>query len=295
MIQKIFGRQKPNSAEIQSQISSTQGEPLAAPDANATHDALDLVYGVAQSVGRLREHNEDALFTLGSHLAYEDTRNYFGFFVVADGMGGHADGELASGLAVRIIAEQILGKVLNGYLSNQVGSAADFIKNALEEGFQEANFAVKKQVPGGGTTLTALLIYQGQLIIAHVGDSRAYHIAPDGTAVALTRDHSFVSQLVELGQLSPEEAAVHPQRNILSQAVGQWEPLIPDIVSKPLPNQGHLLICSDGLWGVVPEKKVTQIITSTREPQEACYKLINSANQAGGPDNITAILIRLPE
>jgi serine/threonine protein phosphatase PrpC len=276
-------------------MTPAQKDQLSNPDANIAQISLELVFGSAQSVGQQREHNEDALFTLSSHLVYEDTRKFFGFFVVADGMGGHADGELASGLAVRIIAEQVIGKILNGYVTIQEETVTDSVKVLLEEGFQEANYAVKKQVPGGGTTLTALLIYQGQLILAHVGDSRAYYIHPDGTVLALTRDHSFVGQLVELGQLTPEEASVHPQRNILSMAVGQWEPLTPDIVSKPLPNKGHLLVCSDGLWGVVPEKRVAQVINSTREPQEACHKLIDLANQAGGPDNITAILIRLPD
>jgi len=295
IIQRILNRQRPNPDENQSPMSTPHSEPLSNLDQNVTNNSLGLIFSAAQSVGRQREHNEDALFTLGSHLVYEDTQIYFGFFVVADGMGGHADGELASGLAVRIIVDQVLSKVLNGFILNQEKIDPDTLKGLLEEGFQEANYAVKKQVPGGGTTLTALLIYQGQLILVHVGDSRAYYINPDGIAQALTRDHSFVSQLVELGQLSPEEASVHPQRNILSMAVGQWEPLLPDIVVKPLPDHGHLLLCSDGLWGVVPEKKVAQIINSARDPQEACQKLIDSANQAGGPDNITAILIRISD
>jgi PPM family protein phosphatase len=295
LIQKILNRQKPKPDENQPTMSATQSKPQSNPDLPAIKNPLGLVFGAAQSVGRQREHNEDALFALGTYLLYEDNRNLFGFFVVADGMGGHADGELASGLAVKVIAERVVGKALHLFITNQEKLATDSLKVVLEEGFQEANYAVKKQVPGGGTTLTALLIYQDQLVLAHVGDSRVYHIDPEGTTHVLTRDHSFVNQLVELGHLTPDEASVHPQRNILSMAVGQWEPLFPDLVVRSLPDQGHLLLCSDGLWGVVPEKKIAQSINLSEDPEEACHKLIDLANQAGGPDNITAILIRLPD
>lgn len=111
----------------------------------------------------------------------------------------------------------------------------------------------------------------------------------------LTRDHSLVQRLVELGQITDAEAAVHPQKNVLYRALGQGEPFSPDISTSPIPPNGYLLICSDGLWGVVPEEEITRIIFEAANPQEACSALVAAANEAGGPDNITAILVHLPD
>ena len=111
----------------------------------------------------------------------------------------------------------------------------------------------------------------------------------------LTRNHSLVMRMIELGQLTEEEAAVHPQRNVLYRALGQGEPFLPDVTTFPIPKSHYFLICSDGLWGVVPEEEISQIILSAPNPQVACQLLVNAANDHGGPDNITAILVQLPE
>jgi protein phosphatase len=132
-----------------------------------------------------------------------------------------------------------------------------------------------------------------QLTVGHVGDSRAY-IIKNNHAEVITRDHSQVSRLMELGMVSPEEAAVHPQRNILYRAIGQGANLEVDAFIQPIPNAGSLLICSDGLWGVVAEDEILRIIQEADHPQVACEQLVQAANDAGGPDNITAILIRFP-
>ena len=133
------------------------------------------------------------------------------------------------------------------------------------------------------------------MTIAHVGDSRAYTVSEDGQVEVLTRDHSLVQRLVELGQITDEEAAVHPQKNVLYRALGQGEPFSPDIRTIPTPQHGYLLICSDGLWGVVPEEQIIKIILESENPQDACSALVAAANEAGGPDNITAILVHLPD
>lgn len=294
LFQKILGRQKPHPEQNEATLPLSQALSKAVPDQEQLSSSLEWDFATAQSVGRQRESNEDALFTFGSHLSFEEFQTFVGFFVVADGMGGHVNGEIASGLAVRTIAEQVVKKTFDYFLSNEPMPDTAGYTELLVNATQEANQAIKKQVPGGGTTLTALLIIQGQLLLIHVGDSRAYLITPDGAAHQLTHDHSFVRQLVDSGQLSPEEASVHPQRNILSMALGQLEPLEPEIVTQPIPEKGHILICSDGLWGVLSEINIVHIIQSTDDLSKACHKLIEAANQAGGPDNITAILIRTP-
>jgi PPM family protein phosphatase len=290
LIDKLLGRQrlrteekKPPSEEKNALVEKVK--PIS--------KHLFWTYGQFQSIGRQRDHNEEALFIFSGYLVHKDQQSFAGFFAVADGMGGHANGEIASSLAVQTMGRHVIEKIFNepGLLSDELDS--DAIKEILADSIQAANQTIKKEVPGGGTTLTAILIYH-QLYILHVGDSRAYLIPVSGEIKVLTHDHSFVRQLVDLGQISPEEALTHPQRNVLSMALGQWDPLAPDIFTTPIPSNGHLLICSDGLWSVVPEGKLVELIRNSVSPQQACEDLVQAANDAGGPDNITAILISLP-
>ena len=164
----------------------------------------------------------------------------------------------------------------------------------MEKGVEEANETVLRRDLGGGTTLTAALVLGERLTIAHVGDSRAYLIDMDRNIEVLTRDHSFVNRLIELGQITQQEAAVHPQRNVLYRALGQGEPFVPDIITAPLPHPGFLLICSDGLWGVVEQEVILDNIFSAPTPELACRNLAQLANAAGGPDNISVILVQMP-
>jgi serine/threonine protein phosphatase PrpC len=148
-------------------------------------------------------------------------------------------------------------------------------------------------VPGGGTTLTAVLLLGSLMTIGHVGDSRAY-LFSNGHGEVLTRDHSLVKRLEELGQLTEAEAAVHPQRNVLYKAIGQGANLEVDVLTHPVPKDGFLMLCSDGLWGVVAEEDIERIVWNSPHPQIACDELVRAANAAGGPDNITAILVYFP-
>lgn len=258
----------------------------------ARHDELRI--GRLSSVGQVRSHNEDALMTLTTEHLGDGAIGPFGFFVVADGMGGHQAGEVASSVAARMVTHRIVQDVLTPYLLNAPPDARqEPLSEALKTAVEVANAAVHEQVPGGGTTLTCALILSKRLYIAHVGDSRAYLIGQDQIQL-LTQDHSFVGRLIELGELTPEEAAVHPQRNVLYRAVGQGEQLDIDIYTYPLPADGYLLLCSDGLWGQVPEERISEIVKLAASPQQACRQLEDEANRAGGPDNITAILVQIP-
>ncbi len=252
-------------------------------------------FGCAQSVGKQRDHNEDALFTLSATLASDNTNIPFGLFIVADGMGGHQHGEVASGVAIRAMASYIIQKLFVPLYSLQKTTPEESLQEILQAGVAEAHQAILKEAFGGGTTLTTALIVGSQLMFSHVGDSRAYAIFPDGRVHAITRDHSLVKRLEELGQITSLEAASHPQRNVLYRALGQGEPFEPDISTYPLPHHGYLLICSDGLWGVISETDMIETIRSASNLQEACQKMVDIANKAGGPDNITVILVRTPE
>jgi len=302
VFKKLFRRKQEAQPEASLDIPTlpipreeTAAAETALPEIEPALISPSFVFGCCQSVGKSREHNEDALFTLTSNLSTDQTYIPIGLYVVADGMGGHQQGEVASGIAVRVLGSQVFSKIFTSLLNPDPAPPQEAIQEIMQSGVQEAHQAILKYAPGSGTTLTGVLLLNDQMTIVHVGDSRAYSVAPDGKLTALTRDHSLVMRMIELGHLSTEEAAVHPQRNVLYRALGQGEPFLPDIGTFPIPKSGHLLICSDGLWGVVPETQLAEIILQEADPQTACEKMVTAANQAGGPDNITVILIRLPD
>ncbi|WP_147239046.1 PP2C family protein-serine/threonine phosphatase [Levilinea saccharolytica] len=251
-----------------------------------------LLVGSCQSVGMQRNHNEDTLITLSAVVADDMTDLPFGVFIVADGMGGHQYGEVASGTAARAMAEYLISKLYSSLAGVKPEAQGESLQEIMEAGVNEANQAVIRKAPGGGTTLTTALVIGEQVTIAHVGDSRAYFLFTDGRVQALTQDHSLVRRLVQLKQITEEEALVHPQRNVLYRAIGQNEPFRPDINSYLLPHPGYLMICSDGLWGVVNENEISRIVLNAPSLTSACQSLIDAANDAGGPDNITAVLVQ---
>ena len=159
---------------------------------------------------------------------------------------------------------------------------------------QAANFAVYQQAPEAGTTLTMALIFGHKAYVAHVGDSRAY-VFNQSTLRQVTQDHSLVARLVELGQATPEEALTHTHRNVLYRAIGQAGSLEVDTYLQPFPVGSGLLLCSDGLWGLVSDDELSDILTYARTPQDAVEQMVETANRKGGDDNITAVLVFMGE
>jgi protein phosphatase len=251
-----------------------------------------LLVGSAQSVGKQRDHNEDALFCLNIMKSDEKSDTPFGIFIVADGMGGHQHGEVASSSAMRAMSEYLIKKIYSPLMGTRPEALDEPLQEIMEYGINEAQQAVLRNAPGGGTTITAAIIIDEQLTIAHVGDSRAYLMTPGGQMKAISQDHSLVQRLIDLGQLTEEEAAVHPQRNVLYRALGQMEPFHPDVRTFTFPNNGILLLCSDGLWGVVPESTIFDLVMENESPTIASKKLVDAANEAGGPDNISVIIVK---
>lgn len=311
IIQKLFGQHKPQKEQVEEppeltdEIFAPASEPEGKAEVEVIEEALEihefvetpppqLIAGSAQSVGMQRDHNEDALFTLTMLLSGGHSHFPFGLYIVADGMGGHKYGEIASEMAARAMGSHIVRRLFTALIGPRPAPPEESIQEIIQTGVLHAHQTISKEAPGGGTTMTAVLILGEQLTVAHIGDTRAYYISATGEVTVLTRDHSLVKRLVELGQITVEEAAVHPQRNVLYRALGQGEPSEADVTTSPLPEAGYLLICSDGLWGVVREQEIVEIILTTPDPHEACWQMIEAANAAGGPDNITAILVHLP-
>lgn len=265
------------------------------PESRLGLEPPQLLASCAQSTGKQRDHNEDALFIFSSMYVGNGSKLPFGLYIVADGMGGHQHGEIASEIACLTMVEYIMDQLYSHYVSIDPQPPEKPLREILQAGVNHSHNAILSYAPGGGTTLTTVVIMDRQMAIAHVGDSRVYSVNLSGTLKALTRDHSLVKRLEELGQLTAEEAAIHPQRNVLYRALGQGDPFEPEIITAPTPESGYLLICSDGLWGVVPEKELSAIIKNSPTIHDACQEMVNAANETGGPDNISVILVRLPD
>jgi serine/threonine protein phosphatase PrpC len=252
-----------------------------------------LSFGQSTDVGMVRNNNQDSALSYFFTSRSADQRPDFGLFIVADGMGGHHDGEKASALAARTVAIDVTSNVYLPLLNGDNDADRPPITEALIAAVQKANADIIGGVPEGGTTLTAVAVVGDLAYVAHVGDSRVYLITKDGVE-QITRDHSLVQRLIELDQLTREEADEHPQKNVLYRALGQSETLEVDALTRRLPPNSRLLLCSDGLWNLVLDEDIVEIAMSHSNPQEACDKLVALANKRGGTDNITAIMLQIP-
>jgi serine/threonine protein phosphatase PrpC len=225
--------------------------------------------------GRQRRGNEDAFYARSP------------LFAVADGMGGAQAGEVASHLAVEVLEQGL-------------PEGAGTVEERLRARVTEANERIMASAQaddaraGMGTTLTVAYVGEDDLTVAHVGDSRLYRLR-DGVFERLTDDHSLVEELVRQGKLTPEEADEHPQRSIITRALGAEEGVEADSRTWPGRHDDVYLICSDGLTSMIPEARVAEVLTAARSLAAAGRALIDAANDAGGRDNITVVLFRLEE
>jgi len=241
---------------------------------------------VQSDIGCLRQNNEDSF----GYWEPEDDQQFLRkgrLAVVADGMGGYEGGQEASRLAVETLLE-----VYRDFGGDDPQAALVEALQAAHEQIRQYSFA-HPELRGMGTTCTAAAIVQDALYYVHVGDTRLYLIR-DGQITRLTRDHSYVGRLVESGMISQEEAETHPQRSILTAALGTNPDLIMDSPGRPEPLRPEdvLLICSDGLWGQVRDSEILDAVEN-KSAEQAGRKLIELARERGGPDNITVEILRL--
>jgi serine/threonine protein phosphatase PrpC len=274
--------------------STRQLDEASAPALSARRSAQGLAAMAARDIGRVREVNQDSVFAMLTTLPRAGGDVSVGLFIVADGMGGHQGGEVASRLAVRTVVYHVLSQLVMPALDESMTEA---LQPLMISAVQSANEAIwdAAQLLGTdmGTTCTAALLVGHSLYIAHVGDSRAYLFEPGGLR-AITADHSTVGRLIQLGQLDPSESREHPLRNQLYRTVGQQPQVMVDFIYQPVGQSSHLLLCSDGLWGMVNEPLMEQAILRSPWPQDACEELLALANLAGGEDNISAVVVSLP-
>ena len=225
-------------------------------------------FGSRTDIGCLRDHNEDSLVVTPP------------LFAVADGMGGHAVGEVASEIAVRVLSELAPEHPDGEALGRAIEEANRAVIQAAREG---------RGRQGMGTTMTAAMLEGERLVIAQVGDSRAY-LLHQGKLQQLTRDHSLMADMIEAGQLTPEEARTHPQRSVITRALGSDAHLHPDIYEINVETGDRLLICSDGLSGMIFDDQIENTLRRVQDPQRCASQLVNEAIAAGGHDNVTVIV-----
>lgn len=212
-----------------------------------------------------------------------------GVFIVADGMGGHAAGEVASEMAVRIISKE-LGS-LRGLTDETVGERIRVAIRAANEAIFDRTLA-EHDKRGMGTTVTTLTLLPRRYLIGQVGDSRAY-LLRDGQFLQLTKDHSYVQEQVDAGLLTPEQARVHPYSNVITRCVGASNEVVADVYFGSLRAGDVLLLASDGLTGMLEDEQLIKILSSDGAPQTWVDRMITEANRRGGLDNITAIIVRI--
>lgn len=247
--------------------------------------------GQLTDVGRVRSLNEDSVLAMNLTDQFRTLGLPVSVVTVADGMGGHAAGDVASQLAIRAVTQQT--EALTA-LAN--GRAVPDAKIWLEQAVVMANNAVYAQRISAdsdmGCTLVLALLIGGKALIANVGDSRAYRLTPGGIA-RITTDHSLVERLVAVGQITPEEAREHPQRNIIYRVVGDKPKPEFDLFEQMLLPGEALLLCSDGLSGMLTDERIWQVWQATSSPQAACARLVDAANRAGGRDNISVVIAQV--
>ncbi len=239
------------------------------------------VFGLTD-IGRRRESNQDQLLV-------DDVA---GIYAVADGMGGHAAGEVASQIAIEALAD-----AMGGGSWRPRSASREEIVSKLRSAFEEGNRRICESVVsrgewrGMGTTIVALVAAGDRALIGHVGDSRAY-LLRDGKLHRLTEDHSWVSEQVRLGLLTDEEAHRHPMRNIITRALGNREELEVDVTEESLRDGDIFMLCSDGLSSMLSDDEILGTLRENRQdPETACRALVEQANERGGDDNITVVIM----
>lgn len=251
-------------------------------DMPAVH--LNVLFAAKTDLGRVRENNEDK-FDWWEPDDPALLANRGRLYAIADGMGGHAAGQIASEMALKSFAQAYYGGV-NGS-----------VEDALTRAISQANamiYDTARAIPsraGMGCTLAAVAIVDSDAVVGWAGDSRAYLIRA-GTATQMTRDHSLVEEHVQMGLLTREEAAHHPRRNIITRSLGPEATVVPEVVRYPILPGDALLICSDGLTGVVADGEIAELAVAS-PPSLACGELIGVANSRGGPDNVTVAILRI--
>jgi serine/threonine protein phosphatase PrpC len=270
--------------------------PKPEPPAPPTPQSILLLVGQRSDPGQVRELNEDSLLVLTLAPTFESrTGSILALFAVADGMGGHEGGEVASKMALQVMADQAMRTIILPQLAGELMLEENVVVR-LHQATLAANDAVflarQKRENDMGTTLTAVLVRDDRLFLAHVGDCRAYRWNADGLD-QLTTDHSVIASMIANGQAQPEEIYTHPHRSVIYRCIGDKPMVEVDTDILPLAPGDRIVVCSDGLWEMVHNEGIEEVLMQEADPQMACDLLVKHANAAGGEDNISVIVVEV--
>jgi len=257
---------------------------------------MNLSVGYASDVGQ-RDLDEDSLCVFTLSGVYESVADpTLGLFIVTDGMGGYEGGEMASKVAVRTIADRLIQKLLLRRFTEEDKPLGEAVRAHLTEAISEANEQVyrlaQERANDMGCTLTMALVMDGRAYIANVGDSRTYICGREGLR-QITTDHSVVARLIATGMAEPEELYTHPHRHVVYRAIGNKPTVEVDIWEEGLVPSDILLLCCDGLWEAIRDDGIEEVLLTQFDPQAACDEMVRRANEAGGEDNISVILVKV--
>lgn len=257
--------------------------------------ALRTRVGAATDKGMVRELDEDSLFYTELRIARKAAPQTWNLYIVADGMGGHSAGEVASDLAIRgayaVVQSAYLAPTIDGDLPDDEARLKDIVRQAVLRANEYVLREAQSRGNDMGTTLTLALTAGDRAIVGNIGDSRTY-LYRDGALQRISKDHSLVQRLVDLGQIGPDDVYSHPQRNAVLRSLGDRAEIQVDVFSVRLKPGDALFLCSDGQWEMTRDPEMAAIIAANPDPQAACDALITAANKAGGEDNITCILVK---
>jgi protein phosphatase len=293
LVSRAAGDKYPNLAGLLEDLVAVEHVP-------GPRRGLRQIAGYGTDVGRQRDHNEDFVGKYSLGLGQSPEAPEVGLYLVADGMGGHQSGELASREVARVILEEIQDGIQKlqsipklkraTVLIDQDVSPGDVLRQAVQRA-NEILYNASRQVGSDrGTTLTAALIVGEICAIANVGDSRTY-LWRKGHLEQITQDHSLVASLVAANMIPPEQVRDHPQRSQIYRNLGERPSVEVDIYERILEVNDRLLLCSDGLWEMCLDQEIRAIVQASSNPQDACDQLVAAANLAGGEDNISAIMV----
>lgn len=276
--------------------TETAGKESDAPPAMRRRYALAYRTGSRSDVGCVRPLNEDSLATADLSFVYESERDTIGVYVVTDGMGGHASGEIASRMAIQRILHTVTDRLIQAHIpepadENGHPPYAALLADAVRDANQAILEAAAKNNSDMGATVTAALLVGATAYIANVGDSRTYLYRND-ELTPITVDHSLVARLVAVGMIDRNEVYTHPQRNQVYRALGNAPDMEVDTFVHDLEPGDHLLLCSDGLWEMVRDHDMAAVLREAASPQEACDALVDRAKENGGEDNISVIVVQ---
>ncbi len=243
-------------------------------------------------VRRREAPNQDAILAVQGARLHDNAPQAFGLFIVADGMGGHQFGREASTEAIRVMAEHILQPLLGGEPLDDE-AMLDLLKSGVEHANGTLHYRNTRQHSDMGTTVTAALVAGDMAFIVNVGDSRTYHLQPHLPLRQITADHSVVASLVAAGIIQPDDIYTHPKRSQIYRSLGEQEDVQVDTFNVVLQPGDQLLLCSDGLWEMVRDPRLEELLRTHRDLHTLSQALVAEANANGGVDNISAIVVRV--